>query len=171
MRPKIHWIDLPAGARLAIMARPRAGDWLDGEVAGWRAEGIDVVVSLLEAREVGELGLHREAGLCHDLDMEFISFPIPDGGVPASTREAMALAEAIVAHLNEGKAVAVHCRAGIGRSSLVAACVLVLLGFAPRMAFDLIGKARGLKVPDTEGQRDWVDRFREATKTGGNHPA
>jgi hypothetical protein len=35
------------------------------------------------------------------------------------------------------------------------------------MAFDLIGKARGVKVPDTEGQRDWVDMFREATKTGG----
>jgi protein-tyrosine phosphatase len=99
--------------------------------------------------------------------MEFIAFPVPDGGVPASTREAMALAEAIVARLNEGKAVAVHCRAGIGRSSLIAACVLVLLGFAPGMAFDLIGKARGVRVPDTEGQRDWVDMFSEATKTRG----
>jgi protein-tyrosine phosphatase len=65
----------------------------------------------------------------------------------------------------------VHCRAGIGRSSLIAACVLVLLGLAPAMAFDRIGKARGLKVPDTEGQRDWVDMFREASKTGGIHPA
>jgi protein-tyrosine phosphatase len=171
MRPEVYWIDLPAGGRLAIMPRPRAGDWLDGEIAGWRVEGIGVIVSLLEAGEVEELGLRREAGLCHDLDIEFISFPVPDGGVPASTREAMALAEAIVARLNEGKAVAVHCRAGIGRSSLIAACVLVLLGFAPGMAFDLIGKARGVKVPDTEGQRDWVDMFREATKTGGIHPA
>jgi protein-tyrosine phosphatase len=126
MRPKIHWIDLPAGVRLAIIARPRAGDWLDDEIAGWRAEGIGVVVSLLEAGEVEELGLDREPGLCHDLDMEFISFPFPDRGVPMSTREAMALAEAIVARLNEGKAVAVHCRAGIGRSSLISACVLVL---------------------------------------------
>ncbi|MFZ0495450.1 MAG: hypothetical protein WBE80_00095 [Methylocella sp.] len=171
MRPKIQWIDLPAGARLAIMPRPRAGDWLDAEVAGWRAEGIGVIVSLLEAGEVEELGLDREAGLCHDLDMEFIAFPVLDGGVPASTHEATVLAEAIVARLNEGKAVAVHCRAGIGRSSLIAAIVLVLLGFAPGTAFDRIGKARGLKVPDTEGQRDWVDMFREATKTGGIHPA
>jgi hypothetical protein len=69
-------------------------------------------VSLLEAGEVEELGLHREAGLCHDLDLEFIAFPVPDGGVPASTRETMALAEAVVARPNEGKAVAVHCRAG-----------------------------------------------------------
>lgn len=76
MRPEVHWIDLPAGARLAIMARPRAGDWLDDEVAGWRAEGIGVIVSLLEAGEVEELGLRREAGLCQDLAIEFISFPL-----------------------------------------------------------------------------------------------
>jgi hypothetical protein len=163
MRPEVYWIDLPAGARLAIMARPRAGDWLDDEIAGWKAEGIGVIVSLLEAGEVKELGLRREAGLCHHLDMELIAFPVPDGGVPASTRETMALAEAIVARRNEGKAVAVHCRAGIGRSSL--------MGLTPGMAFHLIGEARGVKVPDTEGQRDWVDMFREATKTGGIHPA
>jgi hypothetical protein len=151
-RPEVYWIDLPAGVRLAIMPRPRAGDWLADEVAGWRAEGIGVIVSLLEAGEVKELGLHREAGLCYDLDMEFIAFPVPDGGVPASTRETMALAAAIVARLDEGKAVAVHCRAGIGRSSLIAACVLVLLGLAPGMAFDRIGKARGVKVPDTDNE-------------------
>jgi protein-tyrosine phosphatase len=165
MRPKIHWIDVPAGARLAIMPRPRAGDWLEDEVAGWRAEGIGVIVSLPEVGEVEELGLNRAADLCHDLDMEFIAFPVPDGGVPLSAREA------IVARLNQGKAVAVHCRAGIERSSLVVACVLVLLGFAPGMAFDRLGKARGLKVPDTEGQREWVEKFHEQSATGGIHPA
>ena len=103
MRPKIHWIDLPAGVRLAIMPRPRAGDWLTDVIAGWRAEEIRRHREPSRSREVEELGLHREAGLCHALDMEFISFSVPDGGVPASTREAMALAEAIVARLNEGK--------------------------------------------------------------------
>lgn len=75
MRPKIYWIDVPAGARLAIMPRPRAGDWLDDEIAGWRGQGIDVVVSLLQGDEVEELGLQREPDLCHDAGMEFISFP------------------------------------------------------------------------------------------------
>src|SRR5262245_34505764 len=114
MRPEVYWVDLPASGRLAIMPRPRAGDWLDGEVAGWRAEGIDVIVRLLEAEEVKELGLRREAGVCHNLGMEFISFPFPDGGMPATTREAMALAEGIVMRLSKGKAVALHAGPGSG---------------------------------------------------------
>jgi len=48
--------------------------------------------------------------------------------------------------------------------------VLVLLGFATGTAFDRIGKVRGVKVPDTEEQRDWVDMFRETT-IGGIYPA
>lgn len=103
--------------------------------------------------------------------MEFISFPVPDGGVPSTTCETRALAAGIITRLNEGKAVALHCRAGIGRSSLIAACVLVLFGLTPAAACNLIGNARGLKVPDTEGQQGWVDEFRETTTTGGIHPA
>jgi protein-tyrosine phosphatase len=91
--------------------------------------------------------------------------------VPVTTREAMTLAEAIVARLNEGKGVALHCRAGIGRSAVIAACVLVLFGLTPAAAFNLIGKARGVDVPDTEGHREWADRFSEAMITGGIHPA
>ena len=92
--------------------------------------------------------------------MEFISFPIPDRGVPRSGREAAALARTLAARLGEGKAVAIHCRAGIGRSSLVAACALVCSGSDPETAFDSITKARGLLVPDTDGQREWVMAFR-----------
>ncbi len=162
MCTEVYWLDLPASGRLAIMPRPRAGDWLDDEIAGWREGGIDVIVSLLEAQEITELGLQREAGRCHDLGIEFVSFPIPDGGVPASMHDAKTLAEAIITRLIEGNGVGLHCRAGIGRSALIAACVLVLLGMASSTAFDLIEKARGVKVPDTEGQRNWVAKFHEA---------
>jgi len=156
MRPQVYWINLPMAGRLAIMARPRAGDWLNDEISGWRAQGIDIVISLLERAEVSELGLQLEAGLCQEQGIEFLSFPIPDRGVPESLRDAVALAQTVSTKIGEGRAVAVHCRAGIGRSSLIAACVLICMGFDPAAAFGLIGKARGVSVPDTEGQRDWV---------------
>jgi protein-tyrosine phosphatase len=167
MRPEVYWIDAPGNRRLAIMPRPRAGDWLDDEIAGWEKEGIDVIISLLEPEEIAELGLQREAARCHELGIEFVSFPIPDGGVPARAREAIALAEAIIVRLKEGKSVGLHCRAGIGRSALIAACVLALFGIAPGAAFDLIEKARGVKVPDTEGQRKWVAKFHETVTSEG----
>jgi protein-tyrosine phosphatase len=165
MRPDLHWIEIPAPGRLAIMARPRAGDWLADEIAGWKAAGIGLVVSLLEAEEVFELGLRQEVELCRRHGMEFMSFPIKDRGVPASIDAAHALARSITGRLEDGTAVAVHCRAGIGRSSLIAACALVCSGYDADAAFALIGKARGLHVPDTEQQREWVASFESVAKT------
>ena len=69
---------------LAIMPRPRAGDWLEDEIASWHRTDIRTVVSLLEPYEVDELGLKDEARLCASNGIEFVSFPIPDRGVPTS---------------------------------------------------------------------------------------
>lgn len=170
MRPQIHWIDTQLTGRLAIMPRPRSGDWLEDEISGWRAEGTDIVVSLLETDEVLELGLEQEAALCKERGMEFFSFPILDRGVPQSMKETFKLCRTMAQHIGGGKAIAVHCRAGIGRSGLIAACILVCSGFEAEAALDIIGKARGLKVPDTEEQRDWITTFQNAenSKTRGD---
>jgi hypothetical protein len=72
MRPSIYWLPLREAWRLAIMPRPRAGDWLDDEIAGWKAEGIDVVVSLLEPHEIEELELHRLPASCRAAEIEFV---------------------------------------------------------------------------------------------------
>jgi len=49
--------------------------------------------------------------------------------------------------------------AGIGRSGLVGACVLGQLRMAPDSAFAMLSRARGLAVPDTEAQAEWVGEF------------
>ena len=92
-------------------------------------------------------------------NQEFVSFPIPDRGVPESMRETQRLVRSLSAAIADGKAVAIHCRAGIGRSSLIAACILVHLGYDANSAFETIARARGVGVPDTELQRDWVSTF------------
>ena len=159
MHSDVHWIGARLPGRLAIMARPRAGEWLEDEIAGWRQAGVDVVVSLLEPEEAAELGLSEEAELCRTNAIGFVAFPIPDRGVPAAMAEATALARSVARQVQDGKAVAIHCRAGIGRSSLMAACVLVCVGMEAAAAFELIGTARGFAVPDTEEQRQWVMAF------------
>jgi protein-tyrosine phosphatase len=65
----------------------------------------------------------------------------------------------IMEYLHSGKAVGVHCRAGIGRSSLIAVSALIRAGFSADSAFRLAEEARGCPVPDTPEQRRWVERF------------
>jgi protein-tyrosine phosphatase len=153
MLSNIYWIDGAGSGRLAIMARPRAGDWLDDEIDNWRAAGVEVVVSLLEREEEVELGLESEADTCRSRNIEFIRFPIADRGVPPDRDAAIKLAQLLS---SSDRATAIHCRAGIGRSSLMAALVLIQRGISPDDALDLIQLARGVRVPDTDDQREWI---------------
>jgi len=155
----MYWIEKPGPGRLAIAARPRAGDWLADEIAAWRVDGVDQVVSLLEPHEVHDLDLKSEADACALAGIDFRSFPIVDRGVPESKVRTLALVEACKEMLAADRGVLIHCRAGIGRSALIAACVLVSMGDAPDAAFSRIAVARGVEVPDTTVQRDWVDAF------------
>ena len=87
----IHWIPDIAPGRLGLMPRPRGGDWLEDEVAAWRAAQIDTIVSLLEPHEVRELDLLAEASLCEAAGIRYSSCPIPDRGTPASLQAVVRL--------------------------------------------------------------------------------
>ena len=158
MLAELYWIKtLPH--RLAIMPRPRGGEWLADEIASLRRQGVDVIVSLLTPDEIAELGLEQETDCCHLAGIEFVSMPIEDRSVPPDPRAARALIERLASNLKDGKAVAIHCRVGIGRSALVAACVLAKLEVATTEAFRVIGEARHCSVPDTDEQAEWADEF------------
>ena len=156
---RIFWIDAAPAGRLGIMARPCGGDLLRDDVAAWRATGVDLLISLLEAEEIRELALEAEAELCRAAGIDYISFPVRDYGVPTSFRDAAALARSIAARITEGASVAIHCRGGAGRSSIMAACVLISGGVSDDDALASIARARGLRVPETDQQRQWVTRF------------
>jgi len=158
-RADVYWVPGPWRGRLGIVPRPRGEDWLGDEVRSWREAGLSVVASLLTPEESSEFGLEAEAEISRRAGLEFHSLPIPDLGVPPS-RAAMAdLAEALERALSAGKNVAVHCRQGIGRSSLAVASVLVTAGVPPGEAFRDIAAARGTQVPETVEQRRWVETF------------
>lgn len=115
------------------------------------------------ARDLDRIGLGKdriEPVHCAEMGIEFLSFPIPDRGVPESYRRTLDLVKTIAAASLQGNA-AIHCRAGIGRSSLIAASVVVSLGFDSDHAFEMIQAARGLPVPDTVQQRVWVSSFED----------
>ena len=156
IRSTIYWVGTGTRGRLGILARPRAGDWLEDEMKALRDAGVEILVSLLTPEEETELELEAEKKWCESAAMKFLSFPIDDRGTPDSDREALASINGLESAGSDGKTVAVHCRMGIGRSSLIAASVMVRLGIDGNVAFERLAASRGLAVPDTEEQRRWV---------------
>ncbi len=158
MTTGLHWIEGPWPGRLAISARPRGGDWLTDEIEGWRDAGVDVIVSLLTPNEVEQLDLQDEANLSARNSIIFLNLPIEDRTVPSSGAEVVRLVERLENALSEGKNVVIHCRQGIGRAGLIAACLLIDRGALVLDALQRVSAARGVPVPETSEQREWVDR-------------
>ncbi len=161
MRAQLYSIhDLPTG-QVSIAARPRGGDWLIDEMKALHEAGVDVLVSLLTQIEEIELGLNEEASACHHQNIAYLNFPIEDRCVPPFTASTFAIIEQLSGQLSDGKHIALHCRQGLGRSVLIAACLLVCTGITPDQACNLLTQARGCPVPETEEQRAWIVSFSE----------
>ncbi len=154
MRP--YWID-SHDVRLGIAARPRGGDWLEDECRSLSRDGVEVLVSCLEPDEVAELQLVEEPSFAAAAGLEFIGFPLPDRGVPGDQAAFRALIDRLEALARAGRRIVIHCRMGIGRSSLVAAAILVRFGVSLADAFERLTACRGFSVPDTAEQRAWLE--------------
>jgi protein-tyrosine phosphatase len=149
--------DLPG--TLFTMARPQGGGWLDDEMEHLYQQGVNVVVSLLPLEEAFSLELDQEEFHCVLQGMRFLNFPITDMSVPDDVGEAEAFARSLGAQLLDGNGIAIHCRGGIGRASMMAAATLVAIGWWPDDAFRRISEKRGLTVPETQAQYNWVEDF------------
>jgi protein-tyrosine phosphatase len=114
---------------------------------------------LLTSDEVADLDLAQEGGLCGAHGIDFRSFPIVDRSVPASRKATLDFVKKLAKLLMEGKSIAIHCRQGIGRSALIAACLLVLSGMIPETAFLRVSEGRGCSVPETSEQQQWLMEF------------
>ena len=159
------WIERSAPGRLAIIPRPRGGDWLADEIHLLRRDGIDVIVSLLTQDEREELGLAEEERACVDAGISYRNLAIEDRSIPTSHNGVQNLIEELSALLKEGKAIGIHCRGSIGRSSLLAACLLVHEGIDCGEALRRIRSARGCEVPETESQRMWIEKYAASQRT------
>jgi protein-tyrosine phosphatase len=155
----IYWITGSGPLHLAIMPCPRGGEFLEGEMQVLQAESVDVLISLLALEEVENFDLIQEPDQCIAHGVEYRSFPITDHSVPNSYMAVLDFASRLEQELRDGKAIAIHCYAGIGRSSLMAACVLVVNGKSPFEAFNQIREVRGCHVPETAAQFAWVESF------------
>ncbi|MDH3374660.1 MAG: protein tyrosine phosphatase [Gammaproteobacteria bacterium] len=167
MQPTFYKVETIGSGFLAIVARPRGNDRAEEEFASFADCGIKRMLSLLEMHEEYVLGLENEADLCASANIDFYSFPIRDRGVPSDVNALSDLSKKIYLDCFGGQNTAIHCRTGIGRSSLVAAAVLLHAGISADEAFSRIQDSRGLEVPDTPEQAQWLrDNSRTILEAG-----
>ncbi len=150
---QIFTVDTPGGGAIGMApcpGRPAPGT-LDGEGKGdldadlrevqrW---GATVLVSLLDERESQECGVGELAGRL-PAGIEHCRLPITDGGVPDDSWERLwaHVGPGIRRRLLARERIVVHCRAGRGRSGVVAARLLVELGLPARKAIAAVRAAR-----------------------------
>ena len=160
MEPRLYWVETPElTGRVAITLRPRGFEFLDADVASWKASGVDVVVSLLACEEAEAIGLGEQGAACQRQGIAFVACPVADFSVPLSMDDARRIVEDLGHHLDAGRTLAFHCFASRGRSPTLAAAVLVRQGLAADDAIARLSTARGLQVPETEQQKQWIFDF------------
>ena len=143
MKAQIYWTENKFPGRIAIVARPRGGDWLEDEIAGFKQAGIDVIVSLLEKAEEIDLNLEREKEIASANGLQFFSFPIVDRSFPNSKAETVEFLLRLKNLLKSGKNIGIHCRQSVGRAALIAAGLFALFGIEPEKALRQLSVARG----------------------------
>ena len=155
----IFWIKGNPPAPLAIVMKPRGGDWLEDDLLRMKREGIETLVSLLENDEADMLALSEERPIAEKIGLRFLSHPIPDVHLPPDTAAFREFVVDLAHRLRTGERMGVHCRGSIGRATVTAACTLIELGWTPHAALAAIEAARGCAVPDTQEQEDWILRY------------
>ncbi len=156
MTSPIYPIETIEAGSLSAMAKPNAKGDIEAEFKSIAARNITRVVSLLESTEAAGQGLANEKREVERCGMQFVHYPIGDFGVPENIHEFALFIrqehQAIVA----GEHTVVHCYAGIGRTGIVTTSILLRCGYNPLQAIDYISKKRGMKIPDTQRQIDWI---------------
>jgi protein-tyrosine phosphatase len=157
---EIFWIKGFPPPPLAVVLCPQEPARLQEILRRYKQAGIQTLVSLLQEEEAAFLGLAEEGPLAEKIGMQFVSYPIPDVCVPQNPASFKVFAAGLASSLGAGIRVGVHCRGSIGRATVTACCALIHLGWKPKAALAAVQAARGLAVPDTEEQRQWILNYK-----------
>jgi protein-tyrosine phosphatase len=150
-------VRLPSGVagRLRLHSMPGRREPLEQVWEQIRSEGVQVIVCLAGRDEIRAKSPAYAAALeTNTVPCTVEPFPVVDFGVPKDREAFWSLASQIAEQLRVGGRVLIHCGAGIGRTGMLALCVLLALG-EPQTEAEQVVSASG-SHPETAEQRALV---------------
>ena len=152
---KVDWLclDGPGAIGLTIAPGKRApglaGLWardLTVDLRGLRELKTTTLVCLLPDDELDFLKIAALPESAEQFGLAFRRFPFDDGGIPHDEPRFDEFLDELAGDFQKRAHLVIHCRGGLGRSGLVAACLLLRLGFCESAA-DAIRKVREARGP------------------------
>jgi protein-tyrosine phosphatase len=114
---------------------------------------------MLAIDEALEIGLENAPRWAAAAGIEFLALPVTDHGIPTDVDAVSRAVDRVCERLRDGRGVAAHCYAGLGRSPLFVAATLISSGYTAPDAIRRISEARGFAVPEMKSQHDWLHSF------------
>lgn len=123
--------------------------------------GATTILTLLQPEELELLKVEALPKKTHARALRWIHMPIEDGSVPTVAFEHLWKhnRNVLLNTLRSGKNLLVHCRGGLGRAGLVAARLLVELGYDPTDAVNTVREHRPGAI-ETNAQEEHVKTHR-----------
>lgn len=137
-------VELPAAVsgRLLLHSMPGRYEALEQVWNQVRKSAVDAIVCLAETDEVHEKSCaYAQALEAGTVPCLVLPFEIPDRGAPADRDGFWALAGDLAERLQSGECVLIHCAGGVGRTALLAICVLLALGETAENARSIVSRA------------------------------
>jgi len=124
-----------------------------GTIARW---GASLVVTLMEDRELFELGLNDLPAQLRSLRITWLLIPLPEDGIPGPSFESRwtTASSQLASVLEQRGRILIHCRDGLQRTGFVAARLLVHLGCRPEDAINRVRAAKPGAIASTEQEHE-----------------
>jgi protein-tyrosine phosphatase len=157
-------VALPTAIKGQLWLGPMPGRLysLNDCLAAYRDHDIARIVCLAPVDEIRAKAPDYSALLDAEMPVAVSHLPIADFGVPQNEDMLWATTHRAADALLTGKNLFVHCAAGIGRTGMVATCILMAAGIESASALTMIRQTGS--GPETEEQSALLERFAAALK-------